>query len=146
MPPKKLLPIHWWPDDILTQVCPEIQTITDEHLELAGNMLNTLEQEPNGIGLAAPQVGSLARIFVMKVKQPRICINPVIVKTSKGQIWFDEGCLSFPGETFRKRRYKWITVEYTELDGTRRHQKLFDLEAICFQHELDHLNGIPDRT
>ena len=99
--------------------------------------------QENGIGLAAPQVGISKRVFVMLVHgRFRACFNPEITKISNVLTNYDEGCLSFPGEQCIISRLDWISVRYHEADGAAVEDTLVGLEARCFQHELDHLNGI----
>lgn len=109
---------------------------------LAAQLKEFMIQE-NGIGLAAPQVGISKRVFVMLVhEQFRACFNPEITKTSDVLTDYAEGCLSFPGEQCTISRPDWIMVRYQEANGTEVEDTLVGLEARCFQHELDHLNGI----
>lgn len=72
----------------------------------------------------------------------RICINPEIVDSSDVLSDYDEGCLSFPGDQCTIIRPDWIDVRYYDPRGEKIEDQLVGLEARCFQHELDHLNGI----
>lgn len=131
-----------WPDPILTEVCKPVEEINAELQSLALNMLYTLEQTETGVGLAAPQVGHAIRLAVIKTsKAELIMFNPEIVKTSKGMAWMPEGCLSFPGISMQKRRYKWVAVEFLDYEGNKVRRKLKDLEGHVVQHEIDHLDG-----
>ena len=97
----------------------------------------------NGIGLAAPQVGIGRRIFVMKIYgQEYTCCNPEITDSSKEHIVMREGCLSFPNDVTVISRPCWIKIKYQDVQGNVIEQQLDGLAARCFQHELDHLNGI----
>lgn len=97
----------------------------------------------NGIGLAAPQVGLSKRLFVMSINgQDRACFNPEIVSSSDQLAEFEEGCLSFPGESCIIKRPDEIQARYQNQFGDWTEIKLVGLEARCFQHELDHLDGI----
>ena len=97
----------------------------------------------NGIGLSATQIGLTHRIFVMRVHgRERICINPEIIKSSDVLAEYDEGCLSFPGDQCTITRPDWVNVRYYTPQGEKIEDCLVGLEARCFQHELDHLNGI----
>ena len=99
--------------------------------------------EENGIGLAAPQVGISRRVFVMQIEDfTRTYFNPEIINSSEEIISYDERCLSFPGEEIKLTRPKDITVKYQNIHGEYLTEDLTDLCSICFQHELDHLNGI----
>jgi len=110
--------------------------------QLANQMLGLMRLE-NGIGLAAPQIGISKRLFVMSVDgHDRACFNPEIVSSSAVFTDFQEGCLSFPGESCIIKRPEQIRVKYQNHFGDWIEVDLAGLEARCFQHELDHLNGI----
>ena len=99
--------------------------------------------QQRAIGLSANQVGINQRVFVMKVADRlRWCFNPEILEWSDSSVEFDEGCLSFPGDQCTITRPAEITVRYQNAQGDWSEERLQDLEARCFQHELDHLNGI----
>ncbi|MDX1472228.1 MAG: peptide deformylase [Flavobacteriaceae bacterium] len=138
----KVLDILTWPNEILKIPCVEVEEINEDRLELANDMLHTIESSSDGIGLSANQVGRSERLVVMKVRKPYIMFNPVIVKTSKGKMDSVEGCLSFPGKEVIVRRWKWVAVEFTDENGERVRKKFRELESRCVQHEIDHLNGI----
>lgn len=113
-----------------------------QNQKLAEEMLEFMIQE-NGIGLAATQVGIAKRLFVMSVHgRDRICFNPEIVEASDVLTEFAEGCLSFPGDQCTIKRPDTIIVRYQDAEGTWIEDNLVGLEARCFQHELDHLDGI----
>jgi peptide deformylase len=119
-------------------------TVFDDRLQiLIDDMFQTMYAN-NGIGLAAPQVGVLKRLFVMDLKNetgPVVAINPQITKASGTQIYC-EGCLSIPGQFGDVERPAEIVLEAQD-----RHGKPFTLEAkelmaVCICHETDHLDGI----
>jgi len=96
-----------------------------------------------GIGLAAPQCGHSVRLFVMQIDHcHKICFNPEIVEASQTVVDYTEGCLSFPGEQCTINRPDWIDVQYQDSHGNLITERLRGLMARCFQHELDHLDGI----
>ena len=98
--------------------------------------------EYHGIGLAANQVGSPYRAFVMRAEEVIGCFNPKIVDTSSETVLLEEGCLSNPGLFVKIKRPKKIKARYTLPNGETV-TKVFDgITARCFQHELDHLNGL----
>ena len=92
-----------------------------------------------GIGLAAPQIGLNYRFFMMETD---MYINPVILEQSEDIVIDNEGCLSFPGLSMRVKRAKKVIVEYTDIEGNKQEGKFVNYMSRCFQHELDHLNGI----
>lgn len=99
--------------------------------------------ENDGIGLAAPQVGIGLRMFVMKIGlRSYICCNPEIISSSGNLSEFAEGCLSFPGKGCIISRPDTVLVRYQQVDGTVAEEELSGLAARCYQHELDHLDGV----
>jgi len=98
--------------------------------------------ENNGIGLAAPQVGIMKRLFIMGNDQKLfVCINPEIV-VGEGEERDIEGCLSFPNLWMRVKRFKTVKVRYQMIDSKFTENTLEGLVGRVFQHELDHLNGM----
>jgi len=121
-------------------------TKPEKNMHLALKMLEFMKQS-NGIGLAAPQLGIGCRLFVMQTKfgvgdLASFCFNPVIISTSDITATTDEGCLSFPGESVKVTRPAYVHAAFCNHRGEKIETRLWGLEAICFQHELDHLNGI----
>ena len=109
---------------------------------LVDRMIKTMQKE-FGIGLAAPQVGINLRVFVMYMdKKPIGCINPKILETSYEIEDEYEGCLSFPELRIKVPRPKSVFVEFYSPKGVLTERKLDGIEARCFQHEYDHLDGI----
>lgn len=99
-------------------------------------------QELEGIGLATPQIGLSIRLFLMKIDgEFFVCVNPEIVERGD-QITHEEGCLSFPKLRLKIKRATDIEVRFWNEHGEKQNRKLSGLASRCFQHELDHLNGI----
>ena len=140
-------PILIHPDPRLKKLCAPVATVTPEIGKLAEDMLETMYDAP-GVGLAAPQVGVLQRLFVMDcVKEegesprPMVLINPEIISVSDTVNTYEEGCLSIPDHHADVTRPAEVVMRWTGLDG-KTHEDAFDgLWATCAQHELDHLNG-----
>ena len=115
---------------------------------LADDMLAVMYDEP-GIGLAAPQVGHAIRLVVMDTdwsdegaeRNPTIILNPKIVER-EGKILWEEGCLSVPDFTAEVERAERIVVRYRNLDDREIREDVSGLRAVCFQHEIDHLDGV----
>ncbi len=127
----------------LKEVClPVTFEKPKKNLQLAHELIRLMHKE-KGLGLAANQAGHSVRLFVMCVdNQYRHCFNPEILKEETEKIELDEGCLSFPGEFCKIVRAKKIFVRYFDAFGTAKEEWLDDWHSRCFQHELDHLNGI----
>lgn len=99
-----------------------------------------------GIGLASTQLGIPKRIFVMDTVRNgqgtrRAFVNPEIV-FGVNEITMTEGCLSFPGIGVEMTRLESIIIETLTPDGEVEEVELHGLDAVCAQHEMDHLNGI----
>jgi peptide deformylase len=102
-----------------------------------------------GIGLAAPQVGEPIRLIVVDTewteegqdKSPLVLVNPEIVER-EGKITWTEGCLSVPDFTADVERASRVKLHATDLDGRSVEIDAEELQAVCFQHEIDHLDGI----
>jgi peptide deformylase len=112
------------------------------NLDLQKQLLDFMKRY-QGIGLAAPQVGISKRIFVIGIDDEEECFfNPEIISVSPEHLDFDEGCLSFPGEHCIIKRPEEVSVSYQDYIGQRKQKTLRGLWARCFQHELDHLDGV----
>ena len=104
--------------------------------------------ESRGMGLAANQIGITKRFFAFghgsfdKMKEPVIIWNPSIVRESEEKTVDEEGCLSFLGVFVKVLRPKKVTVKWQNIKGETLLNHLDGMESKCFQHELDHLNGI----
>ncbi len=135
-------------DDFLRQPTKEVHKVSRKVQDLIHDLLDTM-YAANGVGLAAPQIGSNLRVFVIDVSMndeplnPIVFINPKIIKKS-GAVESHEGCLSFPEAYTEVRRYKDVMVKALD-----RHGRPFILEAKdgsllarAIQHEFDHLEGI----
>ena len=137
-----------FPDPRLKQVCAPIAEITNEHRELARDMIEVMYDEP-GIGLAAPQVGECIRLVVVDTdwteedteRNAMVVVNPEILEP-EGKITWNEGCLSVPDFTADVERAERVLLRGTDLDGNPIEERLEDLKAVCFQHEIDHLDGV----
>jgi peptide deformylase len=128
-----------WPDPILTRVCKPVEVFGPSQKEIADEMHLTMKAA-YGIGLAAPQVGLDMRMFVMDVEKPLTIINPEILE-QVGRVAVMEGCLSFPDVQAMIGRAAVINVKYQNIEGETIETMFTGLSAVCFQHELDHLNG-----
>ena len=104
----------------------------------------TLMKASNGIGLAANEIGLLRRVFVMKLTDGREMgfFNPTILVGDNADIETEEGCLSFPNLWLKVKRSDKITAMYLDNTGKQCIIELEGLDSRCFQHELDHLDGV----
>lgn len=132
------LEIKKFPDKILRKKCEDVKEINEEITGLIDSMIET-QNDKDGLGLAAPQVGVSKKIIVIG---ENVYLNPKIIKKWKEKIIFEEGCLSFPGLFLKLKRTKKIEVEATTRTGERKRLAAEGLNAVIFQHEIDHINGI----
>jgi len=138
------LEIRTFPDPILSQKTAKIKDpFTPEIQDLILNMIATMRDEGNAVGLAAPQVGKSLRLCVIQDEGvDYVLINPSITSKSKTKVISEEGCLSFPGEFFPIPRHEKVQVRYLDKDGKEAKIKAGGLLARALQHEIDHLDGI----
>ena len=147
-----MIQVFQYPHETLTQVSSEwtkedsIEGYTDiEKFEF--DMIKLMLAE-RGMGLAANQIGITKRFFAIgsetfdRFKKSAIIWNPRLITESKEKVIHEEGCLSFKGIFIKVERSKVIEVEYETTQGTKETTKLDNMESKCFQHELDHLEGI----
>ena len=129
-------------DEVLRKRSKEVTEITDRTLKLIKDMAETM-YEADGVGLAAPQVGILQRIFVIDVFDDeglRVFINPEILEVKGSQIG-EEGCLSVPGEVADIERPNYVKVKAINEKGEEFILEATELLARAVLHENDHLDG-----
>lgn len=144
-----MLKLIHYPNDILNQELPnfDFNNPVMDPFALEEQMIQ-LMLEQDGLGLAANQVGIPARVFVMRTSKlkdvytPFALFNPKLITASSDEISGDEGCLSFPNLFFKVKRAANIIVEFFDRNNNKCIIRLDDIDARCFLHELDHLNGI----
>lgn len=138
------LRIVHYPDPCLRKKCAPVTAFDTDLAALADRML-ALMMAGKGVGLAAPQVGVLERIFVMshtcKPEDARVLVNPVI-REPAGMVEAEEGCLSIPGVHVQVRRAQHCRIVAQDVSGKSFEFEAADLIARICQHETDHLNGV----
>ncbi len=148
-----ILNILKYPSPVLKRKSLPVERVDREVQSLIEDMFETMYDAP-GVGLAAPQVGISRRILVIDVGRleptpegethkpdPKAIINPII-KTREGKIIWEEGCLSLPHLIQPIERSKKVVVEGLDVSGKAIKYLAEDLQAVAFQHEIDHLDGI----
>lgn len=129
-------------DEILSKRCREVSEITDRIRETLDDMVDTMREEL-GVGLAAPQVGVMRRMFVAEPEPGRVyyMINPEIYFEEGSEEKY-EGCLSVPGLIGIVERPQKIKIRALDRDGVEQDYEFegFDARVMC--HENDHLNGV----
>lgn len=138
-----LLNILQFPDPRLRTKAKPVEVFDDKLKTLVKDMFETMYEAP-GIGLAATQVDVHKRLLVMDVSEdkdkPQVFINPQLVM-SEGEEEMDEGCLSVPGYYETVSRAEKIRVRAQDENGDEFELDADGLEAVCIQHEMDHLEG-----
>ncbi len=140
-----ILEIVKYGNPVLTRKAELIETIDQEILDLAGNMILTMHAAP-GIGLAAPQVNVSKRLITVDLsvgEKPNdlvVLINPEFLNT-EGEAVSEEGCLSVPGIQEKVKRPSRVLVKGINLQGREKIIEATGLLARVFCHEIDHING-----
>ena len=138
-----LLPILRYPDPRLYNKASPVAEITEDIRALVRDMAETMYAAP-GVGLAATQVDVHRQIIVIDTSEARdtllVLINPEIL-AREGSQYREEGCLSVPGVYEAVERAEWIHVRAMGLDGKPVEFESEKLQAVCIQHEMDHLQG-----
>jgi peptide deformylase len=131
-------------DPALHKVCKPVTAFDEKLHKLLDDMRETLI-DSNGVGLAAPQVGILRRVFLVDVglngEDILECINPEILETD-GEQEGAEGCLSVPGRYGLVKRPYWVKIRAQDRNGDWFEAEGEELIGRCFCHENDHLDGI----
>jgi len=140
-----ILEIVKYGNPVLTRKSKLIETIDQEILDLAGNMILTMHAAP-GIGLAAPQVNISKRLITVDLSVGEspddliILINPEFLET-EGEAISEEGCLSVPGIQEKVKRPARVLIRGIDLQGREKIIEAQGLLARVFCHEIDHING-----
>ena len=150
---------------VLKQVSRPVEAVDDDVRALMDDMLETMYAAP-GIGLAAAQIGDLRRVVVMdlhdgepttdgpvvdeggedvepnRTANPRFFANPQVLWASDEMFQYEEGCLSLPEYFDTVERPARIRIGYLDRNNSPIEEEIDGLYAVCFQHELDHLEGV----
>jgi peptide deformylase len=145
-----------WPNPELLKISKPVDVIDDSVRDLVRDLFETM-YAADGVGLAAPQIGVLQRVVVVDIRayekeqedgkvevpsgeEPIALINPRFAD-KQGNLTWDEGCLSVPGETGKVTRSARCTLHYLDLEGREQVIHAEGLKAVALQHECDHLDG-----
>src|SRR3990167_6763556 len=151
-----VVPIIKIPDEILNQKSEKVGKLDEATKNLIKNLLDTLQaaQNPEGSGLAAPQIGILKRVCIARKFLPNpnnpnkpliqdvVLINPKIISSSKDVELGWEGCLSIPDEYGKVQRTKKVKIKALNEEGEEVRINASGFFARVIQHEIDHLEGI----
>jgi len=139
-----------WPDPVLKQVSKPVTDFGIDLQNLIQDLSDSMTVEPMA-GLSAPQIGVGSRVFIIDIdpehnegngtQGKEVFINPEIV-AQNGKFSWEEGCMSIPGYRGKVTRHDKITMRYQNEKGEHLEREAFYYLSGCFQHEIDHLNGI----
>lgn len=136
-----------FPEPVLRMPCRSVVEFDAELLSLISRLDHTMRAQRHGIGIAAPQIGVALRVALVDVSSRvpgslrLVLVNPEILATG-GVKLSREGCMSLPDYTADLKRFEWVVLRWQDETGLF-HEKKFDgIEAVCVQHEVDHLNGV----
>lgn len=143
-----ILPVLTYPHKALREKCNPVLCVTEEIEKLIDDLAETMYSDPHGMGLAAPQVGVLKRVFVIDTQKAgekgglKVFVNPIIVRKADTATGL-EGCLSLPGIVEQmKNRAGRVAVTALDRDGKPFVLDAEGLLAVAIQHEYDHLDGV----
>jgi peptide deformylase len=134
-------------DSLVQQSSPWNFSEDGDAVQLEYDMIEFMKAS-HGIGLAANQIGITKRVFVMGsdthegFPKPFALFNPRIIESSTEMVLDEEGCLSYPGLYLKIKRPSWVIAEYQDSKGNLNEIKIDGYLSKCFQHELDHLDGV----
>jgi len=132
------------PDDVrLRQRAMSVERVGRTERALFAGMLEVMRAS-NGVGIAAPQIGERRRLCIVMASAmlPLCMADPETIWASDDMVAAHEGCLSFPAREFIVRRHRQIRVRYRDERNVERVHLFSGAEAVCAQHEIDHLDGV----
>ncbi len=135
-----------YPAPVLRGRIPDCRLNPSELQTLAVRLIRVMQRGTHGIGIAAPQIGVSERVAIVDVSardasaKKIVLVNPIILEKKDPEIG-REGCMSVPDYTALVKRFRWIRFQYQDEFGTAHEKISTGIEAICVQHEVDHLDG-----
>jgi peptide deformylase len=139
--------IRIFPDPVLRKPAETVMEFGKKTQDLALKLRETMKSQTHGIGIAAPQIGVSKRMAIVDVSsrvpgaRPLLLINPEILDARDEQP-SREGCMSVPDYTGMIKRFFWVKIKWQDESGVYLQKVSTGIEAVCIQHELDHLSGM----
>ena len=139
--------IRTFPDPILRKRTHPVAVFDRSLLKLVAALVRVMKSQTHGIGIAAPQIGVAKAVAIVDVsgRDPKakrlILINPVILEKKDPEAR-KEGCMSFPDYTAFLKRHRWVRFRWQDERGEFHEKISTGIEAVCVEHEVDHLSGI----
>lgn len=138
--------VRIFPDPCLRGLCEPVRVFDSALIALIATLRQTMRQQKMGVGIAAPQIGVLLQVALINVSgripgaKEIILINPELEKL-EGEILSHEGCMSLPEYTGYVQRFQSLQYRTHDIEGRKIVKRSEGLEAVCVQHEIDHLKG-----
>lgn len=137
------------PDPRLRRACAPVTTFDAELARLIDDLVETMRAH-RAIGLSAPQIGDLRRVAVLEGAgegagtrpEARVFVDPQVVARRGAWGLVQESCLSVPGVKGNVLRDTQVRVRALGRDGAPFEVELLGMDAVCIQHEIDHLSGV----
>jgi len=139
--------IRIFPDPILRKKTHAVTAFDRSLLRLVATLVRVMKSQPHGIGIAAPQIGVAKAVAIVDVskRDPKaerlILVNPVILEKREPEAR-KEGCMSLPDYTAFLMRHRWVRFRWQNERGEFHEKTSLGIEAICVEHEVDHLSGV----
>ena len=143
----KPAPLRTFPDPILRKKTQIVTAFDRSLLKLVAALIRVMKSQPHGVGVAAPQIGVSKAVAVVDVSrrdskaERLILVNPVILEKKEPEAR-REGCMSLPDYTAFLKRHRWVRFRWQDERGAFHEKMSIGIEAICVEHEVDHLNGV----
>jgi peptide deformylase len=143
----KPVPLRTFPDPILRKKTQAVTAFDRSLLKLVATLVRVMKSQPHGIGIAAPQIGVAKAVAIVdvSVRDPKaerlILVNPVVLEKREPEAR-REGCMSLPDYTAFLKRHRWVRFRWQDERGEFREKISTGIEAVCVEHEVDHLNGV----
>lgn len=139
--------IRTFPDPILRKKTQIVTVFDRSLLKLIASLVRVMKSQPHGIGIAAPQIGVSKSVAIVDVskRDPKakrlILVNPVILEKKDPEAR-KEGCMSLPDYTAFLKRHRWVRFRWQDERGEHHEKISTGIEAVCVEHEVDHLSGM----
>lgn len=143
----KRVPIRIFPDPVLRKKTNPVTIFDHSLLKLIALLIRTMKSQPHGIGIAAPQIGISKAVAIVDVSKREplakrlILVNPEILEKREPEMR-KEGCMSMPDYMAYLKRHRWVRFRWQNENGKYFEKVSTGIEAVCVEHEVDHLSGI----
>lgn len=140
-------PLRIFPDPVLRKKTAAVHVFDRALLRLIAELSRVMKRQSHGIGIAAPQIGVSKAVAIVDVSKrvPTarriVLVNPVILEKRDPETR-KEGCMSLPDYMAYLKRHRWVRFRWQDEKGRSHEKTSIGIEAVCVEHEVDHLNGV----